>query len=70
MVVPIDDQLTRIAGQVADCFSASGYAFVEEENLETLAAALRRFLTEARIPVNAGSASYGASDPPPLSGTA
>jgi hypothetical protein len=33
----IFDPIQRITQQVADCFSASGYAFVEDDKLEALA---------------------------------
>ena len=46
------DVLRHIAEQVADCFADSGYAFVEEDNVEGLAAVLGSFLTLAGIPVN------------------
>ena len=63
------DPLWHIAEQVADCFSERGYAFVEEDKLETLAAALRSFLTVAGIPVNTarttGTASTVADQPSP-----
>lgn len=44
--------MQRITQQVADCFSANGYAFVEDDKLEALAAALTSFLADAGIPVN------------------
>ena len=53
MIAQVDDPLLWIAGRVADCFSKYGYAFVEDDKVETLAATLRTFLTEAGIPVNA-----------------
>ncbi|MEV6632218.1 hypothetical protein AB0M54_15845 [Actinoplanes sp. NPDC051470] len=46
------DVLRHIAEQVADCFADSGYAFVEEDKVEGLAAMLGSFLTVAGIPVN------------------
>ncbi|WP_433376705.1 hypothetical protein ACQPZX_08335 [Actinoplanes sp. CA-142083] len=46
------DPMQRITQQVADCFSASGYAFVEDDKLEALAAVLTSFLTDAGVPVN------------------
>ncbi|WP_030442900.1 hypothetical protein [Actinoplanes subtropicus] len=46
------DPMRRITQQVADCFSASGYAFVEDDKLEALAAVLTSFLADAEIPVN------------------
>jgi hypothetical protein len=47
------DPLWRVAEQVADCLSERGYAFVDDDKLESLAAALRSFLTATGIPVNA-----------------
>ncbi len=52
MIAQVDDPLMRIAEQVADCFSESGYAFVEDDMVETLAAVLHTFLTVVGIPVN------------------
>ena len=46
------DVLRDIAEQVADCFAASGYAFVEEDEIDKLAAALRSFLAAAEIPLH------------------
>ena len=46
------DTLRHIAEQVADCFADAGYAFVEEDKIEGLAAALGSFLTVAGIRVN------------------
>jgi len=46
-----DDALRHIAVQVADCFADSGYAFVEEDQIDGLAATLRSFLELADIPV-------------------
>ena len=46
------DVLRHIAEQVADCFADSGYAFVEEDKVEGLAAMLGSFLTLAGIPIN------------------
>lgn len=45
------DPLRHIAEQVADCFADSGYAFVEEDRIDGLAATLGSFLTVAGIPV-------------------
>lgn len=47
-----DDPLHWSAEQVADCFTYSGYAFVEEDKIDGLAAVLSSFLTVAGIPVN------------------
>ena len=46
------DPMLRITQHVADCFSEDGYAFVEDDMLEALAAALKSFLANAGIPVN------------------
>lgn len=46
------DPLLWIAEQVADLFSEHGYAFVEDDKLDGLAAVLRSFLVVAGIPVN------------------
>ena len=46
------DQLRHIAEQVAYCFAASGYAFVEDDKIEELTALLGSFLTVAGIPAN------------------
>lgn len=48
----VNDSLHRIAEQVADCFADSGYAFVEQDKIDGLAAALNSFLNAADIPVN------------------
>lgn len=52
MITQVDEPLMRIAEQVADCFSESGYAFVEDDKVQTLAAVLQTFLTVMGIPVN------------------
>jgi hypothetical protein len=62
MSVKSYDPLHRIAEQVADCFAESGYAFVEDDKIEGLAALLGSFLTVARIPVNLP----GTGDPIPV----
>ena len=41
--------LRRIAEQVADCFAASGYAFVEDDKIDGLAVTLGSFLTSTGI---------------------
>jgi hypothetical protein len=46
------DVLRHIAEQVADRFADSGYAFVEEDKIDGLAATLGSFLSLAGIPVN------------------
>lgn len=53
MSTPCGDPLHWIAERVADCFAASGYAFVEEDQIPGLAAVLGSFLTVAGIPVDA-----------------
>lgn len=52
MITQVDDPLMQIAGQVADCFSKSGYAFVEGDKVETLAAVLGALLAVTGIPVD------------------
>jgi hypothetical protein len=52
MNTPHADPLHWIAEQVADRFADSGYAFVEEDKIDGLAAILGSFLTMAGIPVN------------------
>ena len=47
-----DDPIRAIADKVADMITYSGYACVEEEHLNGLAAALRLFLSSAGIAVN------------------
>ena len=47
-----NDPLHRLAEQVADCFADSGYAFVEQDEIDGLAVMLNSFLTVASIPVN------------------
>jgi hypothetical protein len=47
-----NDPMQSITQHVADCFSEDGYAFIEDDKLEALSAALTAFLTDARIPVN------------------
>jgi hypothetical protein len=47
-----NDGLRAIAAQVADCFSAHGYAFVEDDKIDGLASTLASFLTVAGIPIN------------------
>lgn len=41
--------LRRAAEQVADCFADSGYAFVEDDKIDGLAATLGSFLTSTGI---------------------
>jgi hypothetical protein len=53
-----DGVLRQIAEQVADCFADSGYAFVEEDKIEGLAATLGSFLCSAGIPVNPPDTGY------------
>ena len=51
------DALRRIAERVADCIADTGYAFVEDDKVEGLAATLGSFLTVAGIPVHPRQAS-------------
>jgi len=53
MSIQNGDPLWRVAERVADCLSERGYAFVEDDKLESLAAALRSFLTATGVPVSA-----------------
>jgi hypothetical protein len=48
------DPLWHVAERVADCIAERGYAFVEDDKVGALAAALRSFLMAAGVPVNAG----------------
>jgi hypothetical protein len=48
-----DGPLRHIAEQVAGCFAASGYAFIEEDRIDALTATLGSFLEVTGIPVNA-----------------
>ncbi|MBG0568164.1 hypothetical protein [Actinoplanes aureus] len=45
--------IRAIADLVADCLSERGYAFVEEDKIDALAATLEAFLLTAGIPTNA-----------------
>jgi hypothetical protein len=56
MAVQNSDPLWRAAERAADCISEHGYAFVEDDKLEALAAVLRSFLTATGIPVKAEEA--------------
>jgi hypothetical protein len=47
-----NDPILAVANKVADMITYSGFACVEEEHLDGLAAALQSFLNSARIPVN------------------
>ncbi|MEV6341869.1 hypothetical protein [Actinoplanes sp. NPDC051851] len=49
MTTSDEDPVWRIAVQVADCFSQGGYAFVEDDMIDSLAATLRTFLERAGI---------------------
>ena len=53
MSIPKNDPLWRIAEQVADGISETGYAFIEDDKIEGLAATLQSFLLVARIHVQA-----------------
>lgn len=47
-----NDPILAVADRVADTIANCGYAYVEEEHLNGLAAALRSFLSSAGIPVH------------------
>ena len=47
-----EDPVRLVAEQVADGLWQGGYAFLEDHNLEPLAATLRAFLATAGIPIN------------------
>ena len=53
-VDPVGDPLWHVAERAADALSERGYAFVEDDKLGALVAALRSFLTASGLPVNAG----------------
>ncbi|MFD1364283.1 hypothetical protein [Actinoplanes sichuanensis] len=53
MIAHTDDPIRDVAEQVADNLSHRGYAFVEDDKVESLAATLRAFLQAAGIPLNA-----------------
>jgi hypothetical protein len=44
------DVLRHVAERVADCIADTGYAYVEDDNIEGLVATLGSFLTVAGIP--------------------
>ena len=50
------DPLRHIAEQVADCFAESGFAFVEDDRIDELAALLGSFLSAAGIPASPSQA--------------
>ncbi|KHD75997.1 hypothetical protein MB27_19075 [Actinoplanes utahensis] len=52
MIAQTDDPIRDVAEQVADSLSHRGYAFVEDDKVEPLAATLRAFLQAAGIPLN------------------
>lgn len=54
-----EDPLLHGARRVADTLAGCGYAFIEDDQLDGLAAVLRSFLTVARIPVNSTEADTG-----------
>ena len=54
-----EDPVLRGACRVADTLAGCGYAFIEDDQLRGLAAALRSFLAAARIPVNSTEADTG-----------
>jgi hypothetical protein len=59
-----DDPLRHVAGRVADCMAECGYAFVEDDQLDGLAAVLRSFLMVAGVPINATEAESGSVPTP------
>ena len=52
MMVESHEPLQRIAAQVANCFAESGYAFIEDDQLDGLVVQLEAFLAVAGIAVN------------------
>lgn len=65
MSVKSRDPLHQIAEQVADCLAASGYAFVEDDKIEGLAALLGSFLVVADVPINPPTHRQSVSRDPP-----
>jgi hypothetical protein len=59
MTVRPSDPIMEIAERVTYCFSESGYAFIEDEQVEALADALTSFLETAGIPIQAQIAVEG-----------
>ncbi|GAB1643095.1 hypothetical protein [Krasilnikovia sp. MM14-A1259] len=57
------DPLQRMAERVADCISQSGYAFIEDEKIESLATALQSFLRAAGIQPEDGHSRPAARPP-------
>src|SRR3954447_24398029 len=53
------DRIMQITERVTYCFSESGYAFVEDDQVEALADALASFLQTAGIPIQAQAAVEG-----------
>jgi len=51
MTADVAHPLREIAVRVANCLSERGYAFVEDDEIDTLADALHAFLTTAGIPL-------------------
>jgi hypothetical protein len=47
-----NDPILAVAHKVADMIAYCGYAYVEEEHVDGLAAALRSFLSSAGIPAS------------------
>ncbi|WP_221328551.1 hypothetical protein [Actinoplanes sp. L3-i22] len=45
-------KLKEMAGAVADLMADRGFAFVENDRVEALAATLRAFLSTAGLPIN------------------
>ena len=56
MSIPKNDPIWLIAERVADSISDTGYAFIEDDKIDGLAATLQSFLLVARIPVHAADA--------------
>ena len=54
-----NDSILAIANKVADVIAYRGYAYVEEEHLDGLAAALQAFLNSVEILVNPEPAGDG-----------
>ena len=52
MAAEIDEPLIRLAERVADCFAERGYAYIEDDHIEMLAASLQTVLAAAGIPAN------------------
>ncbi|GAB1641246.1 hypothetical protein [Krasilnikovia sp. MM14-A1259] len=57
-----DNQLRRIAEQVADRLAESGHAFVEDDTIDGLAAVLESFLARLGSDAGAATATQGGRD--------